>query len=127
MPTFAEVLLALAPYLVPLIVSVLVMVVRSMIEKLPAQQRAFVAGIVQSSVAAIEQTSTMDLNGPAKKQMALELIEKQLSHFHVSVSSAVIEALLEEAVMAIHAAKGAATVATTSIPVSSPTDSAAKA
>ena len=127
MPTFADVLLALAPYVAPVIAAGLVMLVRSMIEKLPAQQRAFVSGIVQTSVAAIEQTASADLNGPAKKQLALELIEKQLASFHVSVAPAVIDSLLEEAVMAINAARGAATIATTSIPVSSPVDNAAKA
>jgi hypothetical protein len=120
-------LLALAPYVVPPIAALLFVAARSMIEKLPAQQRALVAGIVQSSVAAIEQTATSTSNGPAKKQLAVELIGKQLAAFHINVAPAVVESLLEEAVMAINAAKGAATVATTSIPVSSNTSDAAKA
>lgn len=91
-------LLALAPYLAPPIIAALVVAVNSAISKLPANKRDFAAGVVNTVVAAVDQMASDQLNGPGKKQMALELIEKELKAFGMQVPESTVNALIEEAV-----------------------------
>lgn len=94
-------LLALAPYLVPVLVSVLTVVVKAALDRLPASKRAFVKGIVHTAVVAVEQLADATLNGAGKKQMAAEFVQRELAHYHISVPASVISALIEEAVAAL--------------------------
>src|SRR5258708_5279647 len=71
-------LLALAPYLAPPIIAALVVLVKSAIDKLPANKRPFVANVVKTTVAAVEKMAADQLNGPGKKQMAVEMVDAQL-------------------------------------------------
>ncbi len=92
-------LLALAPYLAPPIIAALVVLVKSAIDKLPANKRPFVANVVKTTVAAVEKMAADQLNGPGKKQMAVEMIDAQLKHFGMEVPLPVTNALIEEAVL----------------------------
>jgi LL-H family phage holin len=107
----------MAPYIVPLLVAILTYVVKVWISKLPANQRPLVEAVVRSSVSAAEQLASSQLNGPGKKQLAIELIEKQLSFMHIKVAPAVVESLIEDAVLALNLAKKAAPVATVAVPL----------
>jgi len=97
--TLVTFLLALAPYLAPPIIAALVVLVKSAIDKLPANKRPFVADIVKTTVAAVEKMAADQLNGPGKKQMAIELVDAQLKHFGMEVPLPVTNALIEEAVL----------------------------
>jgi LL-H family phage holin len=96
-------LLALAPYIVPPLVAGLVYVVNGAIAKTPVNVRSVVADVAHTAVAATEMTASSQLNGAGKKQVATELIEKQLSTMGVKVDNATISALIEQAVLALKA------------------------
>lgn len=98
MSTLLQFLLALAPYLAPPIIAALVVLVQSAIAKLPANKRDFAANVVNTVVAAVDQMASDQLNGPGKKQMALELVEKELKAFGMQVPESTVNALIEEAV-----------------------------
>lgn len=108
-PTVSQLLLALAPYLVPVLASVLVFLVKSAIEKLPVNQRFFVQSIVDTAVRATEQTASSVLTGSGKKQVAVEMVEAELAHWHINIPSSVVSALIEEAVSALPHSSQAAT------------------
>lgn len=80
-------LLAVAPYVVPEIVAFLVYSVKKAMGQLPASSQPLVQAAVKSGVAAAEQTASGYLNAPGKKQLAVELIEKQLAALHIRVPS----------------------------------------
>lgn len=98
----SQLLIALAPYVVPVLVALLTPIVtyavNTILSKLPINQRAIVSAAVHTGVTAAEQMADATLNGPGKKQMALELIEKQLATWHIAVPSSVVNAMVEEAV-----------------------------
>lgn len=116
-----QVLLALAPYLVPVLIAILTPIVtyavNRLLSRLPVTQRTIVTSIVRSGVAATEQMADSSLNGPGKKQFALELIEKQLAAHHIQVSASELNSLIEETVFALNSAKQATTVASVPLPM----------
>jgi hypothetical protein len=112
-----QILLALAPYVVPPLVALLVYLVKKAIDRLPANQRVVVSGIVRTSVAAADQLASDQLNGPGKRQVALEMIEAQLKHMHIDVPAPVVNALIEEAVLALHMARAGASQAVVPVPM----------
>ena len=113
----SQILLALAPYITPVLVALLTYVVKSAIDRLPANQRSFVSGIVRTAVVAASQMASDTLNGPGKRQIALELIEKELDHFGIKIPSSIINGLIEEAVKGLKMAEGATTtVAVAAVP-----------
>ncbi len=110
MSPVVQFLLAMAPYIVPLIIAVLTYFVQAGIAKLPAKNRDLVISVVRSSVAAAEQMASDSLNGAGKKQIAVELIEKQFAAMHINIPQATVNAILEEAVLDLNLAKKAAPV-----------------
>lgn len=107
MPAYMTIILSLSPILLPPLIAYLVVFVKARIAKLPADQRALISGIVSTHVAEVEQAASNALNGPGKKQMALEAIQAELSHWNIKVPDVVVNGLLEETVLAIKSVKDA--------------------
>lgn len=101
-----SVLLAAAPYAITVLIAILTPIVTYAVNRilanLPTNERAMVTAAVRTGVSAAEQMASDNLNGPGKKQIALEMIEKQLTTWHINVPSSVINALVEEAVYLIN-------------------------
>lgn len=115
-------LLALAPYIAPPIVGAIAVLVKSAYEKMPASKQALATNVVYAVVSGLEQNSgLLAVNGPAKKQMALETAANILDHYGVKVSTDTLNSLIESCVYAINQSKavtpvtGAALTAKTSI------------
>ena len=102
MDTLSQVLLSLAPYVVPPILAVLTYLVKSYIDKLPVNQRSFLSGIISSAVNAVEQEAGSDVSGTSKKQLATEFIEAELAHWKINVPASLISILIEDAVRQMH-------------------------
>lgn len=98
MSLFEQVLIAAAPYLVPLILAVLTVLVKAAFERMPSNVQPTLKAAAKTAVAAVEQIAGAELNGPGKKEKAIELVEDQLSHFGFKVPTAIISAVIEEAV-----------------------------
>lgn len=100
-PQVVSLLLALAPYLVPPLVAVLSVLVKNAFSKLPANQRDLIKQVAQTAVVATEQTASQALNGPGKKQLAVDFVETELSHWGIKAPSGLVSTLIEEAVAAL--------------------------
>ena len=100
--TFTDVLLALAPYLVPPIVAILGYLIMNALAKLPAGQRTFIQGIVTTAVSAVEQEAGGNLNSAGKKQLAVEFVEKELALWHINIPASVVSTMIEEAVLELN-------------------------
>jgi len=100
------ILLVLAPYLVPVLLACLTLLVRKGFEVMPSNQRRLVANIVSTAVAAVDQTAP-NASGAEKKARAIELVLAQLSHFKINVPIGVLDPMIEEAVLIIHMATDA--------------------
>jgi len=98
--------LAAAPYIVPLIIAGLTMLVKSGLEKLPSNQRALAEQVVRSAVAAVEQVASGELNSSGKKALAGRFVEDELAHFGISIPSSIISTLIESVVFELNQAKG---------------------
>lgn len=99
-------LLTLAPVVLPILFTFLYTAAKSALDKLPSKQRETLANIVNTGVAAAEQTGLGKLTGDQKKQFALDAIHAQLAHFGLSVPDSVIVPMLEEAVLFLNLARG---------------------
>lgn len=98
-----ETLTQLQPLLTPLLVAILTPLVTyfvtHVIANMPANKRAMIEKVAQTGVAATEQTAGMLLNGPGKKQAAIEYVQKELGALHVSATPEQISALIEQTVL----------------------------
>jgi Bacteriophage holin of superfamily 6 (Holin_LLH) len=101
-PLGIQILEALAPYLVPVIIAVLGVLVKNAIDHLPVNVQPKVYDAVHSAVAAVEQVANQQLSGPGKKQLAIEYVQKQLDAMHINVPEPVLSTLIEEAVYGLH-------------------------
>lgn len=101
LPVITQILIALAPYLVPLLIFLLGKAYQGFMASLPANQRPVVQEIVRTGVAATEKLANDTLNGPGKKLLAVDFIEKELTAWGISVPSGVISSMIEQAVAAL--------------------------
>lgn len=101
LPVLTQILIALAPYLVPLLVFLLGKAYQGFMAQLPANQRPVVQEIVKTAVVAAEKLSSDALNGPGKKQVAIDFIEQELDSWGIKVPSSVISSMIEQAVAAL--------------------------
>lgn len=99
-------LLTLAPIVIPVLLAYLTTAVRSAYEKMPSRARSILANIVQTGVAAAEQTGFGKFNGAEKKLVAMNAIHAELAHYHLYVPDSVIDPVLEEAVFMLNIASG---------------------
>jgi Bacteriophage holin of superfamily 6 (Holin_LLH) len=98
---------AALPLIVPILLAWLSAGLIKLNAKLPAKQKSFLAGLVGTAVAAVEQKSPAAGLSPAeKKAMAMSYIHSMLTHFGLSVPDSVIEPLLEESVFVLDLAQG---------------------
>lgn len=117
MPLALQILFAASPYLLPPLVAGCSYLVVQALSKLPAKQRPLVESVVRSSVSAVEQMASEQLNSAGKKQLAVEMVEKQLGHMGISVPDAVVNALIEEAVLALNVAKQGTSASVVPLPL----------
>ena len=94
----AEWLIAAAPIYMPILIAVVAALYKQWVSRLPANQRPVVQAIVHTGVSNAEQVASAELNGPGKKELAIEIIEQELAHWNLSVPSSVISAMIEETV-----------------------------
>lgn len=101
-----QLLLALAPYLVPILAAILVPVVKSFLDRLPAATRIRIAEITATAVNATEQVMAPDASPTQKKAEAIRRIEAGLAQAKLSVPASVYDSLLEEAVLMLNVLEG---------------------
>jgi len=105
------------PIVFPFIVAGAGYLYKKAIQGLPADKQAIVSNVVRTVVTATEQTAVGAFNGAAKKQVALEEIDKVLSHLHVTASPALINSLIEEAVFALNKSSQSQSASLVSVPL----------
>lgn len=113
-PFVQQLLLTLAPIVIPVLIAYLTLAVKKGFEKMPSTQRQTLAAIVQTAVNAVEQTSFGKETPEEKKVAALRMIQDSLDHFGLKVPNSVIDPFLEEAVLILKMAKGENDAATSS-------------
>lgn len=97
-PVFEQIILVAIPILLPPLVGAVIFFVNAQLSKLPANQRVFVQQIVGSSVAAVEQSASGQLNDVGKKQLAIQFVEAELKHWNINIPESIVSSLIEEAV-----------------------------
>lgn len=100
-PFLEQLLLVAAPIVLPGFFAFLVVLVRKSFAKLPENARPVVSAIASTAVANVEQIAAGMLNGPGKKEQAMEAASRELAHWGINVPPAVVSALIEEAVAAL--------------------------
>lgn len=103
---FTNLLLALAPYLVPILAGILFPIVKSFLDKLPAAARARLADIVHTAVDATEQVMAPNASPAQKKSEAIRRIEDMLAQAKLNVPASVYDSLIEQAVLLLNMAQG---------------------
>ena len=96
-----QVLIALAPYLVPPLLGLVVYLVKRAIEALPGAQRDEVARICGVLVQAAEQ-ALPGTTGAEKKQAVIDDLHAILKASHLKVPPALVDAFIEAAVLTQH-------------------------
>ena len=122
--TVAGWLIAAAPVYMPILIALLTTLYKSWVSKLPENQRPVVQGVVSTAVSAVEQTTSDVLNGPGKKQAAIEAVQAELAHWNIKVPQPVLSAMIEEAVAAMNAPQPVVAVSKTPIIVAPPAPNA---
>jgi hypothetical protein len=102
MPFGIQLLEALAPYIVPVLIAVLSVVVKAAFDQLPANLHGQVLRVAHTAVQAVEQVASETLSGPGKKQLAIEMVMRQLAAMHINVPEPVISDVIESAVYALN-------------------------
>ena len=96
-----QIALVLLPVILPLLVSLSAVLYQHLLQHLPQKQRTEIDQVVQTVVAAIEQTSAT-LDGPAKKAAATAMATSLLAYLHISVPPQILSCLIEAAVYSLH-------------------------
>lgn len=103
---YGPLLTVFGPPLLAAILAWLTVLVKKAFEKMPSAQRALLSSIVQTGVAAAEQTGNWEgLTSAEKLSYAQRAIAAQLAHFGMSVPSSVIDPLIQEAVLIVNLAQ----------------------
>lgn len=111
-----QLILVIVPIILPIVVGVVAYLVRSGIERLPANKRAFAASLVQTMVTAAEQSASV--SGPTKKQDVLQAVQASLSHFKMSVPEQLLSNLIDETVYSLNQSKTGAVIVNQQSPMS---------
>lgn len=111
---------ALTP-LYPFLFALAAVLFHRLVAKLPHNQQAMLSQIVQVTVNAVEQMGA-GKTGLEKKQMALKMISDILQNLHITVSPALINALVESAVYGMNQSQSIkfSSVPTDIVPPSTP-------
>lgn len=91
---------ALTP-LYPFLFALAAALFKWLIALLPQDRQAEVSQIIQTVVQGVEQTST-GKSGPEKKQAAVGMVNTILSSLHITLSTTLVDAMIEAAVYAIN-------------------------
>jgi LL-H family phage holin len=91
---------ALTP-LYPFLFALAAVLFRWLVAKLPHNQQVVLNQIVQTAVSAVEQMGA-GKTGLEKKQMAIKMIRDILQGLHITVSPALVDALVESTVYGIN-------------------------
>ena len=97
----AQVALLLLPIVLPLLISLSAVLYQRLLQRLPQKQRAEIDQVIHIVVCSIEQASSA-LEGPAKKQAAMEMAGTMLAYLHISVPQEILSCLIEAAVYSLH-------------------------
>lgn len=97
-PVTQAILIAVIPPVMSILIAALAVLVKAAFERMPTNAQPVLKAMATTAVSATEQLASAELNGPGKKEMAIEFMEKQLAHFHMDVPTPVISAVIEEAV-----------------------------
>jgi hypothetical protein len=101
LPPSVQVALLLLPFVLPLLISLSAVLYQHLLQRLPQKQRAEIDQVVHVVVAAVEQASDA-LEGPVKKQAAMEMAGTLLAYLHISVPREILSCLIEAAVYSLH-------------------------
>lgn len=97
-PIAVEILVAVIPPLMSILGAVLVILVKAAFERMPSNVQPLLKEVAKTAVSSTEQVASAELNGPGKKEKAIEFFQEQLAHYHLDVPLPVISAVIEEAV-----------------------------
>jgi Bacteriophage holin of superfamily 6 (Holin_LLH) len=92
--------LVLLPIVLPLLISLSAVLYQHLLQSLPEKRRVEIDQVVHKVVLAVEQASTA-LEGPAKKEAAMEMATSILAYLHISVPQEILSCLIEAAVYSL--------------------------
>ena len=120
--TFTEqLILLIVPILLPAIISLSAVLYQRLVQGLPAKQQALVQQVVNTVVRAVEQEARNTLDGPGKKQAAMQMATNMLKSLHLNISQDVISSVIEAAVYALNQEQNKVPPISTTTPASTPT------
>ncbi|GHO52541.1 phage holin, LLH family [Ktedonobacter robiniae] len=96
-----QLLIVLLPIVLPPLISVSSVLYKKLVQNLPNQRRSMVELVVNSVVAAIEQTANDVTTSADKKQAAVTLVQQVLKELHIPASPTTISVMIEAAVYAL--------------------------
>lgn len=106
-----DLILFIISVVLPIMVSLAASLYQILLEHLPAAKRTAARQVVAEVVAAVEQANA-GVPGPAKKQIAEQLIGVLAREAHVAISPSQLDVLLEAAVGSLNAAQRTALATT---------------
>ena len=116
--TIEPFLIVLIPIILPPLIALCGAWYQSLVQKLPLATRDQLQNVARTVVPAVEQIASAQLNGPGKKQLALQQAAQILAHLGIkNVNPDVLSSFIEEAVYAINTAKSAPTVVEQKLPL----------
>jgi hypothetical protein len=105
--TFTEQLIILAiPIVLPPIVALSAVMYRHLLQSVPEKKRELIEKVINTVVAAIEQSAPATVGNQEKKQAAMNMASEMLSHLNIKASPATLSAMIEAAVYALNQSKG---------------------
>ena len=104
-----QLLIVLLPIVLPPLISVSSVLYKKLVQNLPEQRRSIVEQVVNSVVAAIEQTANDVTSSSDKKQAAVTLVQQVLKELGIPASPTTISVMIEAAVYAIKQAQTTST------------------
>lgn len=103
-----QLILLLVPILLPPIISLSMVLYQHLIQGLPQRKQALVQQIVNAVVPAVEQGTAKALDGPGKKQAAMQMATVMLKSLHINVPQDMISCMIEAAVYTLNQGKNMA-------------------
>jgi hypothetical protein len=108
--TFTEQLIILAiPIVLPPLVALSAVMYRHLLQSVPEKKRELIEKVINTVVAAIEQSAPAVVGNQEKKQAAMNMASEMLANLHINASPATLSTMIEAAVYALNQNKGVQT------------------
>lgn len=104
-----QIIILIIPLVFPPLVALSALLYQHLLQTVPAKQREIVEKVINTVVAAIEQTAPATVRNQEKKQAAMNMASEMLAHLNIKASPATLSAMIEAAVYSINQGKDAQT------------------